>query len=119
MTVASNTVSANPKMVLENRIAARMGSIPNFFRLGAADPTIATNLWAFAQFGYMDNPLPPLFKERLFVYLSRFCEIRYCIARHLGFLIGLGHPAGDPACPPKASKRCCPFSGACFRTGKP
>jgi PAS domain S-box-containing protein len=27
--------------------------------------------------------------------LSRFCAVRYCIARHTGFLIGLGRPAGD------------------------
>jgi hypothetical protein len=26
--------------------------------------------------------MPSLFKERLFVYLSRFCEVRYCIVRH-------------------------------------
>ncbi|MGH9574008.1 MAG: sensor histidine kinase [Candidatus Acidiferrales bacterium] len=44
----------------------------------------------------MDNPLPSRFTERLFVYLSRFCDVRYCIARHIGFLIGLGRTAGDP-----------------------
>ena len=48
-----------------------------------------------AQAAYLDNPLPSIFKERLFVYLSRFCEARYCIARHVGFLTGLGRPAGD------------------------
>ena len=58
---------------LENEVAKRFGVLPNFFRLSAADPKIAANLWAFAQFGYLDNPLPSLFKERLFVYLSRFC----------------------------------------------
>ena len=47
---------------------------------------------------YLDNPLPSLFKERLFVYVSRFCEVRYCIARHVGFLVGLGRPSGDAAC---------------------
>jgi two-component sensor histidine kinase len=34
------------------------------------------------------------------VYLSRFCEVRYCITRHCGFLLGLGHSAGDPGAPP-------------------
>jgi PAS domain S-box-containing protein len=29
------------------------------------------------------------------IHLSRFCAVRYCIARHTGFLIGLGRPAGD------------------------
>lgn len=84
---------------LENEIAKRFGVLPNFFRLASGDPQIAANLWGFAQFGYLDNPLPSLFKERLFVYLSRFCEVRYCIARHLGFLVGLGHAAGDSSCP--------------------
>jgi signal transduction histidine kinase/ActR/RegA family two-component response regulator len=35
------------------------------------------------------------------VYLSRFCEVRYCIARHVGFLTGLGRPSGDRLCPPQ------------------
>jgi hypothetical protein len=46
--------------------------------------------------GLSGRPLPTLFKERLFVYLSRFCEVRYCITRHCGFLLGLGRAAGDP-----------------------
>lgn len=45
----------------------------------------------------LDSPIPSLFKERLFVYLSRFCEVRYCITRHCGFLVGLGHSSGDPS----------------------
>ncbi|HTU34169.1 MAG TPA: PAS domain S-box protein [Candidatus Acidoferrum sp.] len=52
-------------------------------------------MWGFAEFAYLDNPLPSVFKERLFVQLSRFCAVRYCIARHTGFLVGLGRPAGD------------------------
>jgi two-component sensor histidine kinase len=43
----------------------------------------------------LDTPIPTLFKERLFVYLSRFCEVRYCVTRHCGFLLGLGRAAGD------------------------
>src|SRR3982074_2815908 len=39
--------------------------------------------------------MPWVFKKQLFVYLSRFCKVRYCIARHVGFLVGLGRPAGD------------------------
>src|SRR5580693_10136096 len=87
---------------LESRVAARFGVLPNFFRLTNDDPKITENLWGFAQFAYLDNPLPSLLKERLFVYLSLFCEVRYCIARHLGFLVGLGRPAGDPECLPQA-----------------
>ena len=87
---------ADPLLHVE--IEKRFGLLPNFFRL-PQDPQILANLWGFARFAYLDNPLPSLFKERLFVYVSRFCEVRYCIARHVGFLVGLGRPSGDAACP--------------------
>ncbi len=80
---------------LENRVEARFGVLPNFFRLAHETPEIIEKLWGFAQAAYLDNPLPSVFKERLFVHLSRFCAVRYCIARHVGFLVGLGSPAGD------------------------
>jgi PAS domain S-box-containing protein len=82
---------------LEKRVEDRFGVLPNFFRLAAGTPEITEKLWGFAQAAYLDNPLPSVFKERLFVHLSRFCVVRYCIARHVGFLVGLGRPAGDPA----------------------
>jgi len=80
---------------LQRRINERFGVLPNFFRLSPETPEITEKLWGFAEAAYLDNPLPSVFKERLFVYLSRFCAVRYCIARHTGFLIGLGRPAGD------------------------
>src|SRR5690348_9880871 len=80
---------------LQRRVNQRFGVLPNFFRLSPETPEITEKLWGFAQAAYLDNPLPSLFKERLFVYLSRFCAVRYCVARHIGFLIGLGWPAGD------------------------
>jgi len=86
---------------LETQIEKRFGVLPNFFRLTPDNPEITAKLWGFAGFAYLDNPLPSLFKERLFVYLSRFCEVRYCIARHVGFLAGLGRASGDAECPPQ------------------
>jgi signal transduction histidine kinase/ActR/RegA family two-component response regulator len=76
-------------------VADRFGVLPNFFCSADAAPGLVEELWKFAKSAYLDNPLPSLFKERLFVQLSRFCEIRYCIVRHVGFLIGQGRPAGD------------------------
>jgi PAS domain S-box-containing protein len=81
---------------LGKRVEERFGVLPNFFRLAPDTPEITEKLWGFAQAAYLDNPLPSIFKERLFVHLSRFCAVRYCIARHVGFLVGLGRPAGDP-----------------------
>jgi hypothetical protein len=81
----------------EREVAARFGLVPNFFRSAPDAPFVIHELWLFAKAAYLDNPIPTLFKERLFVYLSRFCEVRYCITRHVGFLLGLGRAAGDPS----------------------
>src|SRR5580704_9098391 len=80
---------------LESRVEERFGVLPNFFRLAPETPEITEKLWGFAEAAYLDNPLPSIFKERLFVHLSRFCAVRYCIGRHVGFLVGLGRRAGD------------------------
>jgi hypothetical protein len=77
------------------------GIVPNFFYSASAAPGLIEELWALFKSSYMDCPLPSLFKERLSVHLSRFCEVRYCIVRHVGFLIGEGRPAGDPKARPE------------------
>ena len=79
----------------KREVEDRFGVLPNFFCSADAAPGLVEELWKFAKSAYLDSPLPSLFKERLFVHLSRFCEIRYCIVRHVGFLIGQGRPAGD------------------------
>ena len=77
------------------------GIVPNFFYSGSAAPGLVEERWALFKSSYVDCPLPSLFKERLLVHLSRFCEVRYCIIRHVGFLIGEGRPAGDPTAKPE------------------
>jgi PAS domain S-box-containing protein len=91
-----NTSTGETVPNLGKHVEERFGVLPNFFRLAPETPEITEKLWGFAQAAYLDNPLPSVFKERLFVHLSRFCAVRYCIARHVGFLVGLGRPAGDP-----------------------
>ena len=80
----------------QQAVSDRFGLVPNFFQSAPDAPELAQRLWDFARELYLDKPIPSLFKERLFVYLSRFCEVRYCITRHCGFLIGRGHSSGDP-----------------------
>jgi two-component sensor histidine kinase len=92
---SSNPLKANQED-FEREVAARFGLVPNFFRSAPDAPYVVRELWAFAKSAYLDAPIPTLLKERLFVYLSRFCEVRYCITRHCGFLLGLGRAAGDP-----------------------
>jgi two-component sensor histidine kinase len=89
------SASASKTALFQREVASRFGLVPNFFSSAPDAPEIIERLWAFAKAGYLDNPIPSLFKERLFVYLSRFCEVRYCIARHCAFLVGRGHSSGD------------------------
>ena len=93
----SNELTQQQSSTLRFRreVEDRFGVLPNFFCSADAAPGLVEELWKFAKSAYLDSPLPSLFKERLFVHLSRFCEIRYCIVRHVGFLIGQGRPAGD------------------------
>ncbi len=93
----------HPSNDFETEVAQRFGLLPNFFRSAQAAPELIQQLWGFAKAGYLDNPLPSVFKERLFVWLSRFCPMRYCIVRHVGFLLGRehGHSAGDAAAVPQ------------------
>src|SRR6187549_1917431 len=92
---------ASGPTAFEREVHSRFGLVPNFFVSAPDAPEIVERLWAFAKSGYLDNPIPSLFKERLFVYLSRFCAVRYCIIRHCGFLVGYGHSSGDPQAAPQ------------------
>ena len=87
------------RAAFEVEVKGRFGILPNFFSSAQAAPELIQELWGFAKAGYLDNPMPALFKERLFVWLSRFCPARYCIVRHVGFLLGHGRPAGDADAP--------------------
>ena len=87
--------SASDRPQFQREVAGRFGLVPNFFSSSPDAPEIIERLWDFAKAAYLDNPIPSLFKERLFVYLSRFCEVRYCIVRHCAFLVGRGHASGD------------------------
>ena len=90
-------LEASEHSSFHEQVAKRFRLVPNFFVSSPDAPEVVERLWAFAAAAYLDNPIPTLFKERLFVFLSRFCPIRYCIVRHTGFLVGYGDAAGDPA----------------------
>ena len=91
--------SPDRRIAFEAEVTERFGILPNFFRSAHAAPELMQQLWSFAKAGYLDNPIPALFKERLFVTLSRLCPVRYCIVRHVGFLLGHGRPAGEADAP--------------------
>ena len=53
-------------------VTRRFGLIPNFFMSTPDAPEIVERLWEFAKSAYLESPISSLFKERLFVFLSRF-----------------------------------------------
>ncbi|MCW7540351.1 ATP-binding protein [Aquabacterium sp. A7-Y] len=86
----------------EQEARQRFGLLPGLYRSLIVSPRQPPPLWQHARMAYLDNPLPALLKERLFLHLSRFCESRYCAARHAAFLLGQGHPAGDTTTLPQS-----------------
>ena len=82
-------------------VARRFGLAPNFCMSAPDAPEIVEKLWDFATSAYLDNPIPSLFKERLFVFLSRFCQVRYCIIRHCGLRSATAIPSGDALAAPQ------------------
>ena len=97
--MADDLADPRANTAFRHEVADRFGVLPNFYCSADAAPGLIEELWTFARSAYLDSPLPSLFKERLFVHLSRFCRVRYCIVRHVGFLIGQGRPAGDANAP--------------------
>lgn len=77
------------------------GVIPNLFNPAWSAPGAMAALWAYARTAYINNPLPAITKERIFVYLSRMAPAPYSLARHTGFLAGRGKPAGNAAAQPQ------------------
>lgn len=79
---------------LWDTIERRLGRCPNFFRASHKDPRTSIGIFDIAEFAYLDCPLPSLFKEQLFAYLSRICQSKYCLATHVAILAGYG-PTDD------------------------
>jgi PAS domain S-box-containing protein len=82
--------SQRPLDELWAEIESRFGICPSFFKLGQPYPPIAWHVFRMTESAYLDNPIPGLFKDKLFTWLSRLCDVRYCVARHCAFLLRQG-----------------------------
>ena len=79
---------ATPRLLEE--IRRRLGFFPPLFEPAARVPSILRALWLETKVAYLDSPIPPLFKEKLFAYLSRFCATPYALIAHACALRPLG-----------------------------
>jgi PAS domain S-box-containing protein len=76
-------------------IEERFGFFPPFFEPAVGTPDVLEHLWRQTLTAYVENPLPALFKEKLFARLSRYCAAPYCLICHSCFLRPLGMTAGE------------------------
>ena len=76
-------------------IEEKFGFVPPFFGPALQTPQVLENLWQQTLSAYVNNPLSPLFKEKLSAYLSRFCAIPYCMICHSCSLHSLGMKAQE------------------------
>jgi len=80
---------------IQEEIEARFGFFPPFFAPALDNPQVLENLWQQTLLAYVDNPLPALFREKLFAYLSRYCVVPYCIVCHSCALRPLGMKSSE------------------------
>ena len=76
-------------------IEEKFGFVPPFFSPALQNSQVLENLWQQTLSAYVNNPLPPLFKEKLSAYLSRFCAVPYCMLCHSCSLRPLGVKAWE------------------------
>jgi len=79
---------------IQAEIESHFGFFPPFFAPALESPPVMENLWRQTLSAYLDNPLSPLFKEKLNALLSRFCTVPYCMVCHSSALRPLGMSAG-------------------------
>ncbi len=80
---------------IKAEIEGKFGFFPPFFEPALDTPQVLENLWQQTLSAYVNNPLPSLFKEKLFAYLSRYCSVPYCIVCHSCALRPLGMTAKE------------------------
>ena len=94
----TDSVPASPARTSEQiktEIETRLGLFPPLFAPALESPSLLEGLWRQQLLSYYDNPLPELFKEKLSIWLSRYCASSYFMVTHACALYNLGMTAGE------------------------
>jgi PAS domain S-box-containing protein len=75
---------------IRTEVEAQIGFFPPFFSVFWEQPAILENLWQQTHSAYLKNPLPAIFKEKLFAYLTHYYVIPTCFIGHCHQLQSLG-----------------------------
>lgn len=78
---------------IQQAIINKIGFVPPFFLPAIDQPELLENLWNQTVLGYLENPLPHLFKEKIAALLARYCPVQYCLFCHTSTLSPLGMSA--------------------------
>ncbi len=89
------TTESTANEQLAETIRQFFGFLPPIFAPAQQTPLVQQNLYQQTISAYIHNPLPLLFKEQLFSYLSRYCSVPYCIVSHSCTLRSLGMTASQ------------------------
>src|SRR5262245_48068192 len=80
---------------IKAEIERQFGFFLNFFQPVFDSPEALEILWQQTLAAYVNNPLPAVFKERLFARLSRYSAAPYCVVTHSCLMGLLGHSASE------------------------
>jgi signal transduction histidine kinase len=80
---------------IEKEIESQFGFLPPLFAPAKSAPQVLDSFWQQTKLAYFNNPLPSLYKEKLFVYLSRNCSVPYFLICHSCVLHSLGVKGKD------------------------
>ena len=90
-----NRIIVRTSEQIKAEIESRFGFFPPFFAPALETPPVLENLWQQTVSAYLDNPLSPLFKEKLNALLSRYCTVPYGLICHSSALRPLGMSSGE------------------------
>jgi signal transduction histidine kinase len=79
---------------LLDNIQEYFGFVPPFFTTVQDNIELLDSLWHQTRVTYINNPLPPVVKEKIFIYLSYACNVPYDLRYHCILLNAQG-VAGD------------------------
>jgi diguanylate cyclase (GGDEF)-like protein/PAS domain S-box-containing protein len=77
------------------QLELRLGYFPALFEPALASPDLLESLWQHTRAAYLDNPLPPRFKETLLLTVMRRCPAPYGLVGHAAALVRHGMSATE------------------------
>ncbi|MBV9385516.1 MAG: GAF domain-containing protein, partial [Chroococcidiopsidaceae cyanobacterium CP_BM_ER_R8_30] len=80
---------------IKTEIENKFGYFPPFFAPAQQNLQVLENLWQQTLNADVNSRLPPLFREKLATYLSRYCNISYLVVFHSCCLYSLGIKAQE------------------------